>query len=382
MTELNLTIKELCDVVEGKCSLDPSFLVRNILSLERASANDLAVVFDPEDNSVFTPLSSEKVKQSKAGVLLASGQIVSGKEYVFVTDPLVALEKLANFVKTRKTIRSNPSIQFASHQDASQTTRDERLDNSSSPLVPSDLQGKSYRGISQWAIVEDNVSIGAGAVIEDDAKIGYGATIGANVFVGQGAVVGCGVVLHPGVKILERSVVGDNTIIHSGAVIGSDGFGYRVMKTGLRKITHIGIVIIGKSVEIGANTTIDRAEFDQTVIGDGVKLDNQVHIAHNVKIGPHTAILAQTGIAGSTIIGAGCQIGGQVAIKDHLTIGNEVKIVSKSAVMKNLKDGEIVCGIPSMPFSQWKRMMVALARLPELLKKNRTRKTFWQKLFS
>ncbi|MCK4517978.1 UDP-3-O-(3-hydroxymyristoyl)glucosamine N-acyltransferase [Candidatus Babeliales bacterium] len=254
--------------------------------------------------------------------------------------------------------------------------------HSSSPLVPSDLQGKSYRGISQWAIVEDNVSIGAGAVIEDDAKIGYGATIGANVFVGQGAVVGCGVVLHPGVKILERSVVGDNTIIHSGAVIGSDGFGYRVMKTGLRKITHIGIVIIGKSVEIGANTTIDRAEFDQTVIGDGVKLDNQVHIAHNVKIGPHTAILAQTGIAGSTIIGAGCQIGGQVAIKDHLTIGNEVKIVSKSAVMKNLKDGEIVCGIPSMPFSQWKRMMVALARLPELLKKNRTRKTFWQKLFS
>jgi len=349
MTELNLTIKELCDVVEGKCSLDPSFLVRNILSLENAAEGDLAVVFDPEDNSVFTQLSSEKIKQSKAGVLLASGQVVSGKEYVFVADPLVALEKLASFVKTRK--QANALI-----------------------------HPNSY--VSEWAIVEDNVSIGAGAVIEDDVKIGYGATIGANVFVGQGAVVGCGVVLHPGVKILDRSIVGENTIIHSGAVIGSDGFGYRVMKTGLRKITHIGIVIIGKSVEIGANTTIDRAEFDQTVIGDGVKLDNQVHIAHNVKIGPHTAILAQTGIAGSTIVGAGCQIGGQVAIKDHLTIGNEVKIVSKSAVMKNLKDGEVVCGIPSMPFSQWKRMMVALMKLPELIKKNKERKSFWQKLFS
>ena len=357
MTELNLTIKELCDVVEGKCSLDPSFLVRNILSLERATESDLAVVFDPEDNSVFTQLSSEKVKQSKAGVLLASGQVVSGKEYVFVADPLVALEKLAQFVSRRR-------------------------GDSSSPLVPSDLQGKSYRGISQWAIIEDNVSIGSGVVIEADAKIGYGAKIGAQVFIGQGAQVGCDVILHPGAKILERSVVGDNTIIHSGAVIGSDGFGYRVMKTGLRKISHIGIVIIGKLVEIGANTTIDRAEFDQTVIGDGVKLDNQVHIAHNVKIGPHTAILAQTGIAGSTIIGAGCQIGGQVAIKDHLTIGNEVKIVSKSAVMKNLKDGEVVCGIPSMPFSQWKRMMVVLMRLPELLKKNKLRKTFWQKFFS
>ena len=139
-------------------------------------------------------------------------------------------------------------------------------------------------------------------------------------------------------------------------------------KQGLQKIPQIGIVSIGMWVEIGANCTIDRASFDKTIIGNGVKLDNSVHIAHNVIVGDGTAILAQTGIAGSTKIGIGCQIGGQVAIKNDIVIGNGVKIVSKSAVAHSLKNGETVSGFPAVPFMQWKRSQALINRLPEFAK--------------
>ena len=223
--------------------------------------------------------------------------------------------------------------------------------------------------IASDAQVDSSVIIGAGAVIQSGAVIGAGTVIGAQSFIGRHAQIGKSVLIHPGVSILDRCMVGDGSIIHTGAVIGSDGFGYRISKQGLRKIPQIGIVSIGRMVEIGASVMIDRAAFDATVIEDAVKLDNGVHVAHNVIIGAGTAILAQTGIAGSVTIGRGCQIGGQVAIKDHLTIGAGAKIVSKSAVMRNLEPGEVVCGIPAIPFFEWKRISVALTKLPELLKK-------------
>jgi len=350
MTKINLTIEELSKMVEGESSLSRSFLVKKVASLENAQEGDLAVLFDPEENSPFAPLSIEKIKSSKAGVILASRPVVEGKNYLIVKNPLAALEKISWFIKTRKS----------------------KVDES--------ISSKSCVG--EFAVLEDEVCVGPYAVIEDDAKIGYGAQIGANVFVGRGAQIGCEAIIHPGAKILDRCVIGDGSIIHAGAVIGSDGFGYRIMKNGMHKIAHVGIVNIGKMVEIGANTTIDRALFGETKIGDGTKIDNCVHIAHNVEIGASTAILAHTGIAGSVKIGIGCQIGGQVAIKDHVTIGNGVKIVSKSAVMRNLEDGAIVCGIPSMPFSSWKRMMVAMTKLPEIYKQLKNmKKGFWARLF-
>jgi UDP-3-O-[3-hydroxymyristoyl] glucosamine N-acyltransferase len=172
----------------------------------------------------------------------------------------------------------------------------------------------------------------------------------------------------PGVIILDRCHIGDNSIIHAGTVIGSDGFGYQVSQTGMKKIPQIGIVDIGKYVEIGANCSIDRAAFDVTQIGNGVKMDNGCHIAHNVIIGDHTAILAQTGIAGGVKIGMGCMIGGQVAIKDHVVIGDGVKVVSKSGVLTDVSNGQTVAGIPAIPFSQWKRTVVILGKLPEYIK--------------
>jgi UDP-3-O-[3-hydroxymyristoyl] glucosamine N-acyltransferase len=335
MRAIHLTVNEICTLVEGISSLD-SFLIKNIRSLEHAEERDLAFVFDPEDKAVFAPVSLEKVMNSKAGVIVASRELVPGKNYILVKDPLAALEKLSVFLDTRK---------------------EKRVAEIDKTAV-----------VGEFAVIEKEVHVGPNAVILNDAKIGFGATIGAQVFIGKECVIGCYVTIHPGAKILDRCVIGDHSIIHSGAVIGSDGFGYRLMDKGLRKIPHIGNVRIGRHVEIGANCCIDRAEFEETVIGDGAKLDNEVHIAHNVKIGPCTAILAQTGIAGSVTIGAGCMIGGQVAIKDHVTIGNGAKVVSKSAVMRDVKDGEVVCGIPSIPFNDWKRMTVAMSKVAEYAK--------------
>lgn len=304
---------------------DESFVVHRIASLSAASPNDMAVIIDRGDASVFDPVSVQAITQSKAGVFLAQAPVVAGKKYVLVDDVLTALDQLAAL------INRHHDQQAAASQTSGST-------------------------------VHPTAVVGIGTVI------GAGSTVGAQVFIGNHCVIGRNVLLYPGVKIMDGCNVGDNTIIHAGVVIGSDGFGYQVTKTGLRKIPQIGIVRIGAHVEIGANCTIDRAAFDETVIGDGVKMDNSIHIAHNVIIGPATAILAQTGIAGSARIGMGCQIGGQVAIKDHATIGNGVKIVSKSAVMNDLRDGEVVCGIPAIPFSQWKRLTVLIQRLPDAFK--------------
>lgn len=337
--KLNLELQELELLVKGQATLGPSFLVQNIASLESATEFDVAVLFEPEDGSPFPPLEKQAIEKSNAGLFIAKQEIVQGERYLLVTDPLQALTKLAAYAEGKL------------------------YEEMQAP----ELQSNYF--VSPDVVIAHGVTVGAGAVIESGAVIGAGTIIGAQCFIGKQVIVGAGVLLHPGVKILDRCTVGDGTIIHAGTVIGSDGFGYRISKQGLRKIPQIGVVTIGRMVELGAGVMIDRAAFDATIIGDMVKIDNGVHIAHNVTIGAGTAILAQTGIAGSVRIGRGCQIGGQVAIKDHVTIADGAKIVSKSAVMRNLEAGEVVCGIPAMPFFEWKRISVAVTKLPELLKR-------------
>jgi len=335
--QIDLNLDELKRIIEFQSELDDSFLVKNISSLENATQNDLAVLIDRGDRSVFSPISLEKIKKSNAALILTEKPIVDGKNYLVVKDALKAFQKIVEFVEKKN------------HEQ------------------------KIEKQIDSTAIISKS------AVIEDGAKIGTNTFIGEQVFIGKGVEIGSNVKIYPGAKILDRCIIGNNCIIHSGTIIGSDGFGYSVTKLGLCKIPQIGIVKIGNDSEIGANCCIDRAAFDQTFIGNGVKLDNQVHIAHNVFIGDHTVILAQTGIAGGAVIGIGCQIGGQVAIRDHIKIGNGVKIVSKSGVMKDLKDGEIVAGIPALPFLQWKRTTVIFTKLPEILKTFVQLKTFIQK---
>ena len=346
-SDLGLILK----VVDGNSSIDHSLFFENVRSIELAGEQDIAFVFDPEDNSVFPQLSLDKIKNSKAGMIIASRPWVDGKNYIIVDDPISALHKIASFKNH-------------CHSDVETIPR----------IHPSSV-------IASNAKVSDTATIGANVVIESGVTVGDRSVVGPNSFIGRNTTIGESTVIYPHVSILYGTIVGSHTIIHAGAVIGSDGFGYRVMKSGLRKEPQVGIVRIGNNVEIGANTAIDRATFEETVISDGVKIDNHVQIAHNVHIGQGTAILALTGIAGGVRIGKACQIGGLVAIRDHVVIEDRVKIVSKSGVMNSLKDGEVVAGIPSMPFGKWKRLVVTLLKLHELEKEIRgsRNESWWKK---
>ena len=221
--------------------------------------------------------------------------------------------------------------------------------------------------VSPSATIGKNVYIGALAFIGDNAVIGDNAKIYPQVFIGENVKIGNVTTIYPGVKVYHDCVIGNDCIIQSGTIIGGDGFGFQPNTTNnYQKIPHIGNVIIENHVEIGANTTIDRATLGSTIIRRGVKLDNLIQVAHNVEIGENTVIAAQTGIAGSTKVGRDCLIGGQVGIIGHLTIGDRVKIAAQSGIGNNLKDDEIVQGSPAFSIGDYKRSYVVFRNLPDL----------------
>ena len=221
--------------------------------------------------------------------------------------------------------------------------------------------------ISEKATVAEDCYVGDFAVIEAGAVVGAGAKIYPQVYVGDGVKIGAGTTLHPGVKIYEGCRVGENCIIHAGAVIGADGFGFLPKPDGtFDKIPQLGNVIIEDNVEIGANTCIDRAKTDSTIIRQGVKLDNLIQIGHNVEIGANTVSSAQTGIAGTTKVGHNCFLAGQVGIADHVKIGNYVKVGSQSGIDKDVPDGEIRFGSPALAGINYHRSFAVFKELPEL----------------
>ena len=229
-------------------------------------------------------------------------------------------------------------------------------------------KGVSERAsIASTATVEGDSYVGDFAVIEEGAKVGPNCQIYPQVYIGPGVTVGEGTTLYAGVKIYEGCHIGKNCILHAGAVIGADGFGFMPNASGgFDKIPQLGNVIIEDDVEIGANTCIDRAKTDSTIIRRGVKLDNLIQIGHNVQIGEHTVSSAQTGIAGTSKVGANCFLAGQVGIADHVTIGDRVMIGSKSGLDKNVPDGEVRFGYPALPGMQYHRSAAVFKRLPEL----------------
>ncbi len=227
--------------------------------------------------------------------------------------------------------------------------------------------------IAESARVGEKCYIGDFTVVERGVEIGAGCQIYPQVYLGDGVRIGEGTILYPGVKIYEGCVVGRNCILHAGAVIGADGFGFMPnAEGGFDKIPQLGNVIIEDNVEIGANTCIDRAKTDSTIIRRGVKLDNLIQIGHNVQIGENTVSSAQTGIAGASKVGSNCFLAGQVGIADHVTIGNNVKVGSKSGLDKNVPDNEIRFGYPALPGMQYHRAANIFKRLPELDSRVRT----------
>ncbi len=224
--------------------------------------------------------------------------------------------------------------------------------------------------ISKKAKLGENVYIGDYVVIEDNVEIGNNTVIYPFTYIGENTKIGNDVLIYPRVTIYKNTEIGNRVIIHSGAVIAADGFGYYRENNEHIKIKHVGKVIIEDDVEIGANTTIDRAMIDETVIKRGTKIDNLVMVAHNCIVGERTIFAAQVGLAGSTKVGNDVILAGQVGVADHIKIGDGVIVTGKSGVWSNLESGKMYgSNIPAMEWSKWKRILAVLMKLPDLYKK-------------
>ncbi len=223
--------------------------------------------------------------------------------------------------------------------------------------------------VAMDAEVDPTASVGALAVIESGAHVGAGARIYPLAYVGHGATVGEGSVLHPHATVRDGVRLGRRVIVHAGAVIGDDGFGYAHDGRAHRKIPQVGTVVVEDDVEIGANTTIDRAMLGETLIRAGTKIDNLVQIAHNVEIGEQSIIVAQVGISGSCRIGRRVILAGQVGMADHLTVGDGAIAEAQAGLWTDVKAGERVFGAPALPSMQGKRIAIATQRLPDALRR-------------
>lgn len=229
-------------------------------------------------------------------------------------------------------------------------------------------------GIEEHTVISENVEysedlyLGSFSYIGKNVVIGKNVKIYPNTFVGDNVTIGDNVILFSGVRVYSETEIGNNCVIHSGCIVGSDGFGFVPNEEGVySKVPQIGNVILEEDVEIGAGTTIDRATLGSTIIKKGVKLDNQIQIAHNVVIGENTVIASQTGVAGSTKIGKNCIIGGQVGIVGHITIGDGVRIQAQSGVGKSIPDGEAVQGTPALGYSDFNKSYVHFKNLPKIV---------------
>lgn len=221
---------------------------------------------------------------------------------------------------------------------------------------------------SDSATYGEDLYLGAFSYLGSNVRLGNNVKIYPNVYIGDNVTIGDNVVVFAGAKIYSESIIGNDCVIHSGVIIGADGFGFTPNELGeFAKVPQTGNVILEDNVDVGAGTTIDRATLGSTILRKGVKLDNQIQIAHNVEIGQHTVIAAQTGIAGSTKIGKHCMIGGQVGIVGHIIIGDYVRIQAQSGIGRNIKDREVLQGSPALNYGDYNKSYVHFKNLPKLV---------------
>ena len=312
---MKLTASDIAGIAGGTLRGDGALRISGAAPLDKAGPSDLSFLADPA--------LAAAAAGSKAGCLLVpTGSDEQFKDFtgtlIFTRDPKYAFMLALRLVEKEKRPLPAPGI----HPSAS---------------------------VSASASVGKDVHIGPMAVVEDGAEISDRADIGAQCYIGRNSKVGCEARLYPGVKIMDGCEIGAEAILHAGVVIGSAGYGYLSPRGAHEKIPQLGRVVVEGRVEIGANTAIDRAAIDVTLIGGGTKIDNLVHIAHNVKIGRHCLIMAEAGIAGSAVLGDNVIIGGQAAISDHVTIGDNSVVMGKTGVMSNLPANQIVFGHLARP---------------------------------
>ena len=328
------TADELAKYLGTKLEGDPLSPISGVASPERARAEDLIYLDSPRHR--------ERAEQSAAACVLAHpGARLAGKTILEAADPKFAFAKAAAWLLAK------PVAKAVIHPTAV---------------------------ISVSATLSAGVFVGPYVVVEDRAEIGAGTSIEAYCFLGMGARVGKNCRLHPRVTLYAGVHLGNEVEVHSGAVIGADGFGYVFGEGRYWKFPQIGGVKIGDGVEIGANATIDRGALETTEVGNGVKIDNLVQVAHNVRIGEHSILAAQTGVSGSSTLGKRVVIGGQVGIADHCTIEDGAVVGAQAGIPtgKAIRRGQTVWGTPARPLEKFKEQYAWFARLPELAERLRT----------
>lgn len=323
------TAAEIARHLDGEVFGDASTPLKSLAAADRAQPGDLTFA---ENEEFFA-----RAEQSAASAIIAAGPHVSAdKVLIRVANARVAFAKaLAMFFPE--------------------------------PPRPAGIHPSAV--VAPTAQVDPAAYIGPNCVIGERARIGAGTVLHAGDFVGDDCQLGADVVLFPNVTLYPRTELGQRVRIHSGSVIGADGFGYVLDAGAHRKVPQIGNVILGDDVEIGANVTIDRGALVSTVIGRGTKIDNLVQIGHNVQIGEHCLVISQVGIAGSCKLGNHVILAGQAGLSGHLRIGSHVTVSAQSGVMHNIPAGETWLGSPAQPDKQTKRQMLAIQRLPELLRR-------------
>jgi UDP-3-O-[3-hydroxymyristoyl] glucosamine N-acyltransferase len=326
-------LADLADLIGGRVEGDPERAVEAIRSLETAGPRDLSFLKDPRYRG--------QAVASSAGALLVGPSLADaalGRDLLIADDPSYALARLL------------------------------------AVLHPGE---RRPAGVHPTAILEPGCAvdpsahIGPYAVIGAGSRIAAGAAVLAFVAIGRGCVVGEGAVLHPHAVLYDDTEVGAGSIVHAGVVLGADGFGYATHGGAHHKVPQIGRVVLEGDVEVGANSTIDRATLGETRVGAGSKIDNLVQVGHNVEVGRHCILCGQAGIAGSTRLGNYVVLAGQSGVSGHIQLGDGVQVAAKSAALSSLEPGAVVAGIPAIEMRKWRRQAVLLSRLEEMSRRVR-----------
>lgn len=327
---MKFTAAQIAGILDGEVEGNPQIEVDKLAKIEEGTEGAITFLANPKYTSF--------IYSTKASITIVRNTFEAEEELtttlIKVEDPYKAFSKLLEYYNQVK-------------------------------LNKKGIEQPSY--ISESVRHGENLYLGAFSYLGDNVRLGNNVKIFPNAYIGDNVEIGNDVIIFPGAKIYSETIIGNNCVIHGGAVVGADGFGFSPNDEGVySKVPQIGNVIIEDNVDVGAGTTIDRATLGSTIIRKGVKLDNQIQIAHNVEIGENTAIAAQTGIAGSSKIGKNCLIGGQVGIVGHVFIGDRVKIQAQSGIGRNVKDDEVIQGSPAFGYNDFNKSYVHFRKLPSI----------------